>query len=386
MIHGMMRAWVMCVAVIGGWPARAEITRIWLTHQQAQPTSLTVNWETAAPGDSVVEYGSTEALGERTTGKHDGPVTLHHVEVPLTDTKPIHYRVRSGQEASAIFRTRGYDSDVLKVAVVADTGYARGPWMPAVTKEAPHLLLAAGDIVSSVHGKPGEDPLRNTRPFSALIDAGPELFRSTPFMPALGNHDREIRPRTDKPPVDAVYDVEATGFRSFFPLPGKQWIWHFDLPAFGVRFAALDMSHLQDHGTTWQTNHDFDRESEQFKWYADLVARSDQPFFITIYNEQNSKVRSLEKGEWAKLISKGSLAITGFGYFAERAQTPDGFTWYNTSVSGRGAKYADKHSALLKSEDNYLLLSFDRQKKLLTVEIKSTSGEVLDSKEFKPRG
>ena len=64
-----------------------------------------------------------------------------------------------------------------------------------------------------------------------------------------------------------MYDVDATAFRTFFPLPGDGWKWHFDLPDFRVRFVALDLNHISDRGTTWQTCHDFGPDSEQFRWY-----------------------------------------------------------------------------------------------------------------------
>ena len=38
-------------------PASAEITRVWLTHRTTDPSKIVVNWETAAPGNSVVRYG-----------------------------------------------------------------------------------------------------------------------------------------------------------------------------------------------------------------------------------------------------------------------------------------------------------------------------------------
>lgn len=227
-------------------------------------------------------------------------------------------------------------------------------------------------------------PPETTTAFSKLIGSAPDLFSTTPWLPLLGNHDRELRPRGPKPPPEAVYDVEATAFRSFFALPAPEWHWHFDLPAFGVRFIALDMSHLQDHGTTWQTNHPFDRSSEQFAWYRDLMAARRQPFVVTLYNERNSHVRGLEGGEWGRMIARGSLAITGFGYFAERAEV-DGFSYYNTSVSGTGARYADAKSAVLKSEDNFLLLTLRHEPATLRVELKNLNGEVLDQKDFAPR-
>jgi hypothetical protein len=54
-------------------------------------------------------------------------------------------------------------------------------------------------------------------------------------------------------------------------------------------------------------------------------------------------------------------------------------------VSGTGARYADAKSAVLKSEDNFLLLTFRRERATLRVELKNLKGEVLDQKEFAPR-
>jgi len=41
----------------------ATILRIWLSFQREEPTHLTVNWETAQPGDSEVSFGTSAALG-----------------------------------------------------------------------------------------------------------------------------------------------------------------------------------------------------------------------------------------------------------------------------------------------------------------------------------
>jgi hypothetical protein len=88
----------------------------------------------------------------------------------------------------------------------------------------------------------GEGVTDCTKPYSQLIAKYPALFRSTPFMPAPGNHDREIRPRGSNPPAEPVYDIDATAFRKFFELLDDEWNWHFDIPEFGVRFAALDLN------------------------------------------------------------------------------------------------------------------------------------------------
>jgi hypothetical protein len=138
----------------------------------------------------------------------------------------------------------------LRVAVVADWGYAK-PDLSALMMDDVHVLMTAGDNVPNLHASGRE----GVKAFAALIDSQPALFRRIPFMPVLGNHDREIRPRGPKPPPEAVYDVEATAYREFFALPGDEWRWTFSFPDFSARFIALDLNHIRDFGTTWQTCH-----------------------------------------------------------------------------------------------------------------------------------
>ena len=115
-------------------------------------------------------------------------------------------------------------------------------------KDDPHLLVTGGDNVPNLY-QPGKE---GTKAFASLIDDHPEIFRRFPFLPILGNHDREITPRGPKPPDHSVYDIEAKAYREFFALPGDEWRWTLDLPAFDLSLIALDLNHIQDFGTTWQ--------------------------------------------------------------------------------------------------------------------------------------
>lgn len=374
-----MRTALACLlpCVLGAEP----IEKIWLTHQTATPTALVVNWMTDTPEDSAVDYGTTPELGHQTVGVA-GKTRIHHVEIPLNGaTDRYYYRVRSGGQSSAVHSFQSYPPDEIRVAVIADTGYAGNPWGEAILREKPHLLIGAGDHVPALHSG------RNTRPddttaFADLVAGHPSLFSSTPWMPLLGNHDREIRPRGPKPPDEPVYDIEATAFREFFALPGEEWTWTFDLPAPGVRFVALDLSHTQDQGTTWQTNHPFLPGSAQFGWFEQTMKTSTHPFLIPLYNERNSTVRNFAGGEYGRLLSLGSIAITGFGYYAERAEVGR-MTYYNTSVNGRGTPYKDPQSVFLRSEDNFLLLTFSKGK--LKVSVRNLQGDSMDEKTFGPR-
>jgi hypothetical protein len=334
-----------------------------------------VNWETETPGDSRVEYGpdpkleNSKAIAEK--------ATLHHVEIPLTQRDaPCFYRVRSGNEQSSTASFQGYPMRELRVAVVGDWGYAKADDLSALMKDRPHLLLTAGDNVPSLH----EAGHEGAKAYSALIDRQPELFRSTPFLPILGNHDREQTPRGATPPAHAVYDPTAAMFRDFFALPEDEWKWHFDMPGFDVRFVALDLSHIQDFGTTWQTCHAYDAESEQFQWYRDLMSRNKKSFVFTLNNEKQTQIFGLTKGMWHEQFAKGSALITGFGYFAERAELKEGIPYFNTCLKGDGTPYKDPRSKFFASEHNYLLLTFTAGSEAMTVEFKNLQGKVLDTR------
>jgi hypothetical protein len=196
-------------------------------------------------------------------------------------------------------------------------------------------------------------------------------------MPVLGNHDKEARPRGAAPPAEPVYDVEATAFRRFFALPGDEWKWHLEIPSFNVVFAALDLNHISDMGTTWQACHPYAADGKQFAWYDKLTQGNKRRFLITLYNERNANIRTKEGGRWHEMFRRGTLCISGFGYFGERA-VHDGHSYLNTSTNGTGDRYPDPSSDFLFGKDNYVLLTFHRQPLEMIVELKALSGEVLD--------
>ncbi|WP_395739116.1 fibronectin type III domain-containing protein [Prosthecobacter sp.] len=352
----------------------ASIQRIWLTIQREEPTHLTVNWETAQPADSEVSYGTSASLGSKVAKAEE--VTLHHIEIPISEKDATyHYQVRSGTETSEVCTFKSMPSQELRIAVVGDWGFAQ-PDLAALIKDDPHVLMTAGDNVSSLHQQGRE----GTRAFSALIDSQPKVFSSTIFMPILGNHDREIRSRGPKPPPEAVYDVDATAYREFFALPGNEWNWTLSFPDFSARIVALDLEHIQDMGTTWQTGHPFDAASAQLAWYRQQMEPSHTGHTITLQNERNATMRSQLKGEWGRLFQQGTAVITGFGYFAERAMV-DGFPYYNTALKGNGDKYPDPKSSFFASEHSYILLTF-KPRSPMKIEIKKLTGEEMDAQSY----
>ncbi|QDV71367.1 hypothetical protein Poly24_51020 [Rosistilla carotiformis] len=356
-----------------------EIRRIWLTHKSNDPSRIVVNWMSESEGDSVVRFGLTTDYDK--TVRVDETTTLHHVEIPLEHRDAVyHYSVSSGDQRSKDATFKAYPSDELRIAIVAD--WQSKPDLSSIRNDDVHLLLTAGDNIANLFPACGEGTKDCVKPYAALIDAYPDLFRSTPFMPALGNHDRQIRPRGKMPPEEAVYDVDATAFRKSFELPGDEWKWHFDIPQLDLRVIALDFNHISDFGTTWQTCHRFDEASPQFLWYQQQMANP-PGFVVTLYNERNASIRNQANKQWHELFRRGTCCVTGYGYFAERAEV-DGFPYYNSSLSGSGAQYRDPHSKFLAGEDSYLLLTLQRGG-AMAVKIKSLSGDEFDHQSYKQR-
>lgn len=366
------------VILLSSASAFAQVERVWLGHCSNNPSDMVVNWMTTEPGESVVRFGKTANYEQEV--RLAGNTTMHHVVIPLADTDGVyHYSVSTGDQSSEDATFKAYPTDVLKVAVVAD--WQGRPDFSAIINDDVHLLLTAGDNISNTHQLCGAGTKDCVKPYARLIDRYPELFRSTPFMPVLGNHDKEMRTRGSKPPDEPVYDINATAFRRFFELPDDEWKWHFDVPDFDVRFAALDLNHISDFGTTWQASHSFKKASEQFRWYNGLMADRSRKFVVTLHNERSASMRAQEQGAWHDMFRKGTIAITGFGYYAERAEV-DGFTYYNTSLSGKGDQYADPKSRFMKGEDSYILLTLMKNPAKMVVEIKGLDGKVLDRREY----
>lgn len=354
------------------------IETIWLTHATNRPETIVVNWETEAPGDSVVEYGTSKELGK--TARSDKPATLHHVEIPLAQRGvDYYYRVRSGDDVSGVSHFKGTPEgkpgDELRIAIVGDWG-GGGKDVSAIVADDVHLLITAGDNVANLH----EKGKQGIKAYSGLINHYRDLFRTTPFMPILGNHDRELTPRYPKPPDHAVYDIDATAYREFFELPGDEWKWYFDIPEFDVRFIALDLNHISDFGSTWQTCHAWQPDSAQFKWYAETMASTSSAFVFTLMNEKQSAVNGLAKGAWHEHFRHGSALVSGFGYFADRAELAGGLPYFNTCLKGDGTLYLDPKSQFHSQEDNYLLLTFQAGNPVMTVQFKNLRGDVLDMK------
>lgn len=358
----------------------SAIKTIWLTHRSNDPNKIMVNWLSAESGASVVFYGKTPECSERQ--EMPGSRNLHHVEisVPWRDGF-CYYKVQTGSQLSPVEKFQTFPTKILKVALVGNW-HAKAN-LPIAELDQPHILMTAGDNISDTWNLGGIGNREDTKSYARLVDNNRTLFRTTPFMPILGNHDHEIRPRGTKFPKISSYDIDATVFCRFFPLPDDGWKWRFDVPDFNLSFLTLDLSHTYDFGTTWQPCHPFDEQSDQFQWYRKMIStQKKDSFVVTIYNERHRDVRTISQGIWHEEFKKGTtICLTGFGNYYERSET-DGISFFNTSINGKGTKFPDPKQVKLIQEDNYLLLTFDAARKSMTVEAKDFNGKILDRKDW----
>lgn len=352
-----------------------QIERIWLTHRTNEPSHLVINWQSNKPGNSEVHYraGTDKELiiikKEKTT--------LHHLEIPLTKMDVIYnYQVFTEDESSEVHSFKSYPSGTneLRTAVIGNWA-GGGADLSKLMEDKPHILFTLGDNIPNLHGTCGAGTKDCIEPFLKLIDSNPELFRSIPLMPVLGNHDKEMRPRGQKYPPEAVYDIDATAYRMFFELPDDEWKWHFKIPDFNICFIALDLNHISDFGTTWQTCHPFSLDSEQLEWYKGIMKDNSIKYKITLQNEKNDAMRQQAGGEWQKIMQQGTAVITGFGHYSERAEV-NGFPYFNSSLV-HGDEYPDKFSKALYGVKGYILITATESS--LKIDIKSLDGKVLDS-------
>ena len=366
--------------------AHAQVEAVWLTHRSATPEKTVVNWKSVQAGPSRVMYGADEACGK--TVSVAGDPVLHHVEIdtPQRGAK-VFYRVETGAQKSETHFFQTCPEDGVRVAIVGDWGYAGRPDLTALKADKPHMFMTVGDNVSDIINRNQAGDKTNIQPYIGMLKSEAAFFAATPFMPILGNHDKQVGPRVNKRQGSSAetYDIDATAYLSVFALPGEGWKWAFTIPQADVTFLALDMHHLADFGTTFQTSHDHRQGSEQFAWYDEQTRNLKTGFTVTLLNA-DSRCRNLEKGAWHEMFSRGTLFITGYGYYAERAVEKNGFPYYNTCVAKPGDVYRDPKAVVCERVSSYMLLTFDRAKGQMTVDLKRLDGSVIDSQVYRPKG
>lgn len=383
---------VLAIVLAGVAGAAWGIDCIWLTHRTDTQERTVINWHTAGEGAGVVRWGESEACERVAKEEGGGEEGIHFAEIPTPGYgKRYWYRIECGGRKSRTWSFETAPADEVRVAVVGNLGFCPRKEWETVRADKPHMIMTAGDNVGQVHGRRKGD-LRNVGPFLRLMRSSPETFATLPFMPVLGNHDKEVGPRSfGRKPYRSkdVYDVDATAFLSVYRLPEKGWRWSFRFPQCGVAFLAVDAQHLSDLGTTLQSCHDMGAGDEQYGWYTNRVAELEGNFRVTVFNASVRGFTRCAGGIWGKAVKGTELGVTGFGYYGEQVVLGDGMTFFNTSMANpNGATYPYSRkeggeTKFLEACPNYLLLTFAGGRGEVRAELKDArDGRVMATSRF----
>jgi len=174
--------------------------------QQPTPSSITINWHETQSAESVVNYGTTTALGQTATGDTQSlaPDTLWH-RVQLTGLEPdtqYFYRCSSGTAESEINTFRTFPSDTVsqghfRVGVIGDTRT-----YPADHKAVINAML---EKVETLYGTDVQNQLNLVFNVGDIVTTGSILSEyvehyfepiqglstNVPFMVSIGNHEAD---------------------------------------------------------------------------------------------------------------------------------------------------------------------------------------------------
>lgn len=356
-----MKKYLFLLVLLEPFFCLGQIDLVWLTHSQLEPNKLVVSWFSELAGDSVVKFG-TDKNNLQTVSKSEN-VNLHHVEIPLEKKDcDYFYSVSSGSQSTPIYSFKGYPSKgrELRIALVGNMGGNSSRLKEVVQATDPHLIMTCGDNIPALFDAKNPYKDASIYMYKKMVANAPEVFRSRIFMPILGNHDKQTKPRGKTRPQkdNPVYDISAKSYCEFFSLPSPEWHWQMRFSDFDLRLIALDTNHISDISTGWQSCHEVGADSEQFQWFDKVLSNSSEKYIIAFYNESNGSMRGTNKGIWTKLFDKCSLCVSGYGHYLELAKTPSGMFYANNSFVA-GAHYKDKSNAIFSEpKGGFILLKF----------------------------
>ena len=171
------------------------------------------------------------------------------------------------------------------------------------------------------------------------------------------------------------YSTRVTENHPFLTKDG--WKGSFTVPQYNIKFLRLDLNHIHDYGTNWQTCHANHKGSVQFEWYVKQFAEPFDGYTVTIMNANNPDMRRVEEGIWDPYLKKSSVVITGSGYYAEKAVIDD-VPFLNTSLIAGDVwpDAIDPKAEFSESIASYILLTVTDS--VLIADIKTLDGKLYD--------
>lgn len=176
--------------------------------QDAEPTSIKIMWETTSGEESIIEWGTTEKLGKKSTGTSSkinfGESRIHEVQITgLKRFTVYYYRVKTGKLISDIyqFKTPPFSSDHESFNIIAMSDMQKDHNNPDKFLEIVNegvlsylekefdgtipnnlaMVLIPGDLVEN--GRNYEQWQND------FFTPAEKLYAEVPVYPVLGNHE-----------------------------------------------------------------------------------------------------------------------------------------------------------------------------------------------------
>lgn len=226
--------------------------------QDAEPNSIRVTWETASGTETTVNWGTTVALGNTTSGTSAiGQLTsqLHHAQITgLQPNTRYYYQVKTGALTSTVvdFITPPLKNSEKSFKLVAMSDMQQDSGNPTVFDKIcndgiiPYISSTYSNDIAAELGFvmiPGDlvdNGLSYNQWANTFFQPSENLFRSVPVYPVLGNHE------VNTPTYFNYFVLPSNGTTGFL----EHW-WYKDYS--NVRIIGLD----SNTGYTTQTQLDW---------------------------------------------------------------------------------------------------------------------------------
>ncbi|MDP2525395.1 fibronectin type III domain-containing protein [Maribacter dokdonensis] len=313
--------------------------------QDANPTEITVMWETSLGEESVVEFGTSPKLGKKAVGGAEdinfGPSRIH--EVKLTELKRFttyYYRVKTDKLVSDIyqFKTPPFASDNESFNFLAMSDMQIDHQNPDKFNEIVNKGILP--FLKSEYGNTTPDDLAMVLIPGDLVENGAKyeqwqndffkpaqkLFSEVPVYPVLGNHERN-----------------ANYYFKYFSLPKN------GTPAYAEHWWYKDYGNTRIIGLN--SNEGYRDSREQFAWLKSLLEETAKNreidfVFAQLHHPHKSELwipgEEESSGKVVKMLveftnktGKPSLHFFGHTHGYSRGQSKDHkHLWINVASAG----------------------------------------------------
>ena len=304
--------------------------------QDAEPTSIIIMWETSFGEESVVEWGTTPKLGQKTTGKafdvNFSESRVHKVDLSgLKRFTEYYYRVKTGSLLSDIFqlKTPPFPDEAESFNLIAMSDMQRDWQHPKKFEEIVNegiinymekefggklpdnlaLVMIPGDLVTT-----GSNYDHWNQHF---FKPSKKLFSQVPVYPVLGNHEQ-----------NSVF------YFKYFALPEN------GTPAYAEHWWYKDFGNVRIIGLN--SNDGYRDSKYQFEWLQKVLQETAENKTVDFVFAQMHHPHKSELWIPGEVESSGKV-VKMLEEFSEKTGKPSLHFFGHTHGYSRGQSKEHKH-------------------------------------------